>query len=760
VLNVAELAARLDAETEHDADAPGDGESADADYDHFARVLLDFGVDIAPVDIAAIIEGGDTAAAASSVAVSEAPFATPAPHAELAVLPPLLLATPAPSAVLPPPAHAVPPFAPPSSPSQFSPPPLAVQVPHAGLLPFTPSPPAPLFSPDVSLARPLPWLVSPAGAPHFLPQCALHPPLVVATPPLQPPVFPLPTFFPFAFPPLSPFGAPPLFAAAHTAPLFPPPLLPPPAAPPAPPRERERDRTPPLVRAASPPRRDNIGRALQPRGDHYYTKRYISDNLHEATSIMLAAIKRLERPVRALRTDVPWHNPAAFEALCDQHVPGFFAQLVRLLTPSRDVPSARPRARRLAPLLLLDLLAKRSERQSALPKLRARALAFAHTSRTGMEVLHTLREVPAVSTIYYDSLARAEQAPALINSIEQQHAACAHVLVADDFHYCSTSRAPTVPATSRPFHFRSSWLRFLPEGTSANSRIADDALFALASSPVVRPAEVVPFAMARLRTAGAFGPGPMLSLLANRSDLVNTQQQSLTTTGTWSTDAVRLASGGGGGLGDAALAYSVEQRSPELAHGLCPLFTPGGLHSATDGWQFISSVFDPALREPLVRHAMTHGVFVPGDNPAMLQATAAAVRARELYVAGKATPGAADRNLAISNLIPKIGELHAQLGTAKAVVKHYRPIVEVLWRDVFHGRRALPKSPRPERLMRVLTVGLASWMIDRDQLLPVLAHSLDVQDRYLYEFFEVHAPLAVMLYVCVCVCVFFFFFFW
>jgi hypothetical protein len=180
-------------------------------------------------------------------------------------------------------------------------------------------------------------------------------------------------------------------------------------------------------------------------------------------------------------------------------------------------------------------------------------------------------------------------------------------------------------------------------------------------------------------------------------------------------------------------------------------FRVAELHSAADGWDAWSHVFDPVERRALVDYAAEHAVFVAGDNPSLLLATAVASHARELIASdrsllrdadGRFTSVAAKRNMAAT-----FGPLHGGLGHVNYTGHFYRPIVDYLWQDCFSSTVVLAKRPRPERMLRILTVSLAGWIIVRDSWLPSLRQTLDVQERYVWCFFELHVPIAVMLYV-------------
>lgn len=526
-------------------------------------------------------------------------------------------------------------------------------------------------------------------------------------------------------------------------------LSPAPAPPPPPAAPAESDAATESAAADEPPCFDDRGRLLAPLvPSQRITMQRLPALLATAGRVIARALQLLVTAILALGDHVPWNDPAAFRTLSEQHAPGLFDAITTILTPLQPVRSSLQRAERLTPIVILDLLGRRSKRLTFMGRLRARLLRNAGTSELGMRGLHQVGEVPALSTVRADAAARKDQHPALLRQWLDTMRDRALALCWDDFHVVPTARAPVRPgATSRCVSFITFLLVALGgAGTRAVTSLASAAI-SLLPTPVVTIDTTTASVSARLRRLGAFvigAPCGVLSFLHIRPQYVAAEQAELSKRGVFSTTVGRAASA----VGAAILDYShgALQRGRELADTFAAAILPGRFHSAADGFRALLQFFS-AANSSLVTACLKYALFCPGDHWATLFATVSQQAAQRLLSSGTAAQRGFDvRSLrCISNLVPLLGSLHCSLGAMTHLYRRFAPLLQPLWRSVF-GCREAPKRPRPERLHHLCIVLHAAYLQVRPHFLRALSSSTDLQDVFVLFFFEFHLPLALMMY--------------
>jgi hypothetical protein len=117
------------------------------------------------------------------------------------------------------------------------------------------------------------------------------------------------------------------------------------------------------------------------------------------------------------------------------------------------------RAGQFAPILLLDLLGKRSQKLTILMNLRAQLLRQAGASDVTVSGLQLLGETSSISSVIRRAARRQLQRPRPVAEWMQQRADCATSLVVDDFPVLAISRAPSHVGSTSAAHRRTTPLR-------------------------------------------------------------------------------------------------------------------------------------------------------------------------------------------------------------------------------------------------------------------------------------------------------------
>jgi hypothetical protein len=234
--------------------------------------------------------------------------------------------------------------------------------------------------------------------------------------------------------------------------------------------------------------RDARGRKRIARAPLYWSKKRLAEALDAAADSVAHALDKLAPTLQALGSNVPWRDPDEFERLCDEPAPRLFHWAVRVLTPHRPTLEAENRARQLAPVLLLDMLGKRSQKFTALKLLRAQLLRHAGASDLAVCGLHQLGELPSIRSVIAHAARRRLQHPEVVDEWVRTNSDAALCLLVDDFHVIATSRAPArAGSTSAAHAFVTSLGVALSAGSAAGAAHdpAAPAVSPLLPSPIV-----------------------------------------------------------------------------------------------------------------------------------------------------------------------------------------------------------------------------------------------------------------------------------